>query len=88
MTALQRTAALALAVFWTRGRTVLHTWLIVALVAACLDTQISLVGGTRYALGTRSGDHRFPGVTDIIAYQAAFLEETTAALRKLSTPSR
>jgi hypothetical protein len=41
--------------------------------------------GARYALGTRTGDRRFPGVTDIIAYQAAFAEETTSALRTLSS---
>jgi len=40
-----------------------------------------LIGdGTRYALGARSGDPRFPGVTDIIGYQATFLAETLAAL--------
>ncbi|HEX3549134.1 MAG TPA: sensor domain-containing diguanylate cyclase [Candidatus Elarobacter sp.] len=47
--------ALGLAVWWTQGRTVLQSWLIVALVAACLDTQISLSGGTRYALGWYAG---------------------------------
>jgi diguanylate cyclase (GGDEF)-like protein len=42
---------LALAVAWTRGRTVLHTWLIVALVAACLDVQAVNVGGARFTIG-------------------------------------
>lgn len=42
---------LALAVIWTRGRTVLHTWLIVALVAACLDVQGSNAGGARFTVG-------------------------------------
>jgi MFS family permease len=40
--------------------------------------------GTRYALGTRGGDRRFHAVTDIIAYQAAFGEETIAALHQLA----
>ncbi len=44
-----------------------------------------LVGdGARYAFGTRAGDHRFPGITDIIAYQATFAAETIAALHKLA----
>ncbi len=47
--------ALGTAVWWTQARTALQTWLIVALVAACLDTQISLAGGTRYALGWYAG---------------------------------
>jgi diguanylate cyclase (GGDEF)-like protein len=47
--------ALALAVVWTQGRTVLHTWLIVALVATCLDVQLSLAGGMRYTLGWYAG---------------------------------
>ncbi len=46
---------LALAVAWTQGRTVLHSWLIVALVAASLDVQLSLAGGMRYALGWYAG---------------------------------
>ncbi len=40
---------------WTQARTVLHTWLIVALVAACLDVQLSLAGGTRYTVGWYAG---------------------------------
>lgn len=43
--------ALALAVIWTQGRTVLHTWLIVALVASVLDVQISLAGNARFTVG-------------------------------------
>jgi hypothetical protein len=35
----------------------------------------------RYAREERRGDPRFPGVADMIAYQAAFAAETTAALR-------
>ncbi|HEY0396012.1 MAG TPA: sensor domain-containing diguanylate cyclase [Candidatus Elarobacter sp.] len=42
---------LALAIVWTRGRTVLHTWLIVALAAACLDVQTAIAGGARFTLG-------------------------------------
>lgn len=37
----------------------------------------------RYHLGTTRADPRFPFVTDMIAYQAAFLEETVAAARRL-----
>jgi MFS family permease len=40
--------------------------------------------GTRYALGTRGGDHRFAGVTDVVAYQATFYAETIAALQSTS----
>lgn len=43
--------ALALAIVWTQGRTVLHTWLIVSLVAALLDAQISVAGSARFTLG-------------------------------------
>jgi MFS family permease len=40
--------------------------------------------GTRYRIGDARTDPRFPGVTDVIAYQAAFAEETIAALRELA----
>jgi MFS family permease len=40
--------------------------------------------GARYRLGPGRGDRRFPGVIDAIAYQAAFLAETIAALRVTS----
>jgi diguanylate cyclase (GGDEF)-like protein len=43
--------ALALAIGWTRGRTVLQTWLIVALVAACLDVLAANAGGARFTAG-------------------------------------
>jgi MFS family permease len=39
--------------------------------------------GTHYALGPNRHDPRFPGVTDIVAYQATFHAETLAALRAL-----
>jgi MFS family permease len=42
--------------------------------------------GARYRLGPQRADPRFPGVADTIAYQAAFLDETAAALRALSAP--
>lgn len=45
------------------------------------ERGLLLGDGVRYALGTRSGDRRFEGVTDIIGYQATFLAETIAALR-------
>jgi len=44
--------------------------------------------GTRYALGTRGGDRRFEGVTDIVAYQATFATETITALRTLSSDAK
>lgn len=43
-----------------------------------------LLGSGRYTLGERRTDARFPGVTDMIAYQNAFLAETVAALQRLS----
>lgn len=42
---------LALAVVTTQGRTVLQTWLIVALAAAVLDVQVTLSAGVRYTVG-------------------------------------
>jgi MFS family permease len=40
--------------------------------------------GARYVLGEHRTDARFPGVADVVAYQAVFLEETIAALRRLN----
>jgi len=40
--------------------------------------------GARYELAARRTDARFPGVADVVAYQAAFFEQTIAALRRLS----
>ena len=40
-------------------------------------------GGGRYRLGASRTDRRFPGVKDVVAYQAAFLEESVAAARRL-----
>jgi hypothetical protein len=48
---------------------------------------LSFEGG-RYALTARRTDPRFPGVTDTIAYQNAFLGETVAALHRLAESSR
>jgi MFS family permease len=42
--------------------------------------------GARYLLGTNRRDARFPGVADVVSYQAVFLEETVAALRRLAAP--
>jgi hypothetical protein len=61
---------------------------------ACVDEALGrmtaralLVGdGGRRRLAQRRSDARFPGVADIVAYQAAFLGETTAALRRLADP--
>ena len=41
----------------------------------------------RYRLGPVRTDARFPGVADVIAYQAAFLDETVSALRVLAAAS-
>ncbi|MDB5073290.1 MAG: hypothetical protein JWM87_4401, partial [Candidatus Eremiobacteraeota bacterium] len=41
----------------------------------------------RYRLGDQRRDARFPGVADMLAFQAAFLHETTAALEKLAARS-
>lgn len=48
---LANVVALALAVLWTQGRTVLHTWLIVALVAAVLDVADSIAATARFTVG-------------------------------------
>lgn len=52
-------------------------------LAVMTERGLLLGDGTRYALGARGGDPRFPGVTDIVAYHATFLGETVAALRAL-----
>jgi len=74
--------ALALAVVWTRGRTVLHTWLIVALVAACLDVQISVSGGARFTLGWYFG--RVLVVCSSTAVLYAYLRQIDVLFAKLS----
>ncbi len=74
--------ALALAVVWTRGRTVLHTWLIVALVAACLDVQISVSGGGRFTVGWYFG--RFLVVCSSTAVLYAYLRQIDVLFAKLS----
>jgi MFS family permease len=45
--------------------------------------ELLLAGSGRRRIGERRGDARFPGVTDIVAFQATFLGETVAALRRL-----
>jgi|HubBroStandDraft_1064217.scaffolds.fasta_scaffold03440_3 diguanylate cyclase (GGDEF)-like protein len=42
---------LALAIVWTQGRTVLQTWLIVALAAAVLEAQLTVTSSLRYTVG-------------------------------------
>jgi diguanylate cyclase (GGDEF)-like protein len=74
--------ALMLAVAWTRGRTVLHTWLIVALVAACLEVQISVSGGARFTLGWYFG--RFLVVCSATAVLYAYLRQIDVLFAKLS----
>ena len=74
--------ALALAILWTRSRTVLHTWLIVALVAACLDVQISVSGGARFTLGWYVG--RLLVVCSSTAVLYAYLRQIDVLFAKLS----
>ena len=62
--------------------------------AHCVDQALDalhargtlVADGARYRLAARRTDPRFPGVADAIAYQAAFLEGTTAALHALAVP--
>jgi hypothetical protein len=57
---------------------------------ACVDEALARMtrrgllvpAGGRRRLGERRTDPRFPGVADVVAYQAAFLGETLAALRR------
>lgn len=74
--------ALALAVSWTQSRTVLHTWLIVALVAACLDVQMSLVGGARFSAGWYVA--RFLVVCSSTAVLHAYLRQMHVLFDKLN----
>jgi MFS family permease len=63
---------------------------------ACIDDALAhmsarrllLDDGGRYRLATQRTDPRFPGVADIVAYQAAFHAETVAALERLTVTSR
>jgi diguanylate cyclase (GGDEF)-like protein len=73
---------LALAVAWTRGRTVLHTWLIVALVAACLDVQAANVGGARFTVGWYFA--RFLVVCSSTAVLWAYLRQMHVMFAELS----
>jgi diguanylate cyclase (GGDEF)-like protein len=74
--------ALALAVFFTRARTMLDLWLIVALAAACLDVLISLAGGARFAVGWYFG--RILGVVSSTALLVAYLQQLNAIISRLS----
>lgn len=42
--------------------------------------------GAQRRLAAERTDRRFPGVADVVAYQATFLEETIAALERLAAP--
>ncbi|HEX3464538.1 MAG TPA: sensor domain-containing diguanylate cyclase [Candidatus Elarobacter sp.] len=75
-------AVLVLAVVWTRGRTVLQTWLIVALVASCLDVQIAHAGGARFTAGWYFG--RFLVVCSSGAVLWAYLRQLHVMFAELS----
>jgi hypothetical protein len=55
----------------------------------CVDEALDgphapvVAGGARFTLAPERRDRRFPGVEDVVAYQAAFHAETLAALRAL-----
>lgn len=59
---------------------------------ACVDEalgrmtrcELLVADGGRRRLGTRRADARFPGVADVVTYQATFLGETVGALRRLA----
>lgn len=55
-----------------------------ALVRLCARGTLTRTG-TRYALGERRDDPRFPGVVDVVQYQATFHAETLAAIERLTT---
>ncbi len=74
--------ALALVVALTRARTVLDLWLIVALVAACLDVVLSLAGGARFAVGWYFG--RVLGVVSSTSLLVAYLQQLNAIISRLS----
>jgi hypothetical protein len=52
-------------------------------LAVLVARRTLLRAGERYHPGDTRTDARFPGVDDVVAYQAAFLGETIAAARKL-----
>jgi len=55
-----------------------------ALFAQSLRRGIVVAEGDAFRRGAPQGDPRFPGVSDMVAYQAAFLDETVAALQILA----
>jgi hypothetical protein len=55
-----------------------------AILTECVRRGIVVAEGAAYRRGAPQGDARFPGVTDMVAYQAAFLEETVTAWAILS----
>jgi len=73
---------LALAIVWTRGRTVLQSWLIVALTAAALDAQITVAGSYRYTLGWYLA--RLLIICSAAAVLSAYLRQIHVLFAKLS----
>jgi MFS family permease len=52
--------------------------------AECLRRGIVVADGAGFRRGPAQGDARFPGVVDMVSYQAAFLDETVAARAHLA----
>jgi diguanylate cyclase (GGDEF)-like protein len=75
-------AALILTIVWTRGRTVLHIWLIVALVASVLDVQIAAASSARFTVGWYLA--RGLVVCSAAAVLFAYLRQMHVLLAKLS----
>ncbi|HTW82503.1 MAG TPA: sensor domain-containing diguanylate cyclase [Candidatus Sulfotelmatobacter sp.] len=79
---LTNVVVLALAVAWTQGRTVLQTWLIVALAAAVLDVQVTLTAGERYTVGWYLA--RLLVIVSSTAVLSAYLRQMHVLFAKLS----
>jgi signal transduction histidine kinase len=80
-------SVLALAVLWTRRRSVLDRWLIVALVAAVAEASlIAFVAATRYTVGFYAG--RLFALVVSSSVLAAMLWETTQLYMRLSAAVR
>jgi MFS family permease len=56
-----------------------------AIMAECVRRGIVVAEGDGFRRGAPQGDARFPGVRDMVAFQAAFLDETVAARARLRT---
>jgi diguanylate cyclase (GGDEF)-like protein len=74
--------ALVLTVLWTRGRTVLQTWLIVALVASVLDVQIAVSAAEPFTVGWYLA--RALVVCSATAVLFAYLQQMHVLVAKLS----